>query len=242
MSTSIVDRFLAGDLDAKKTYRNGIIELELSPAFATRWISDDNIAQLRAAKRIGINPDSIFMICVECGESKWATRKVSDVKAAANQFRKIARAIRTLLKETIIAVSEVPQRGCTSSSLSPLPKTAPRLSGYSGFTMLVPERFHSVRQVADEKEGLLEKCAQDLEAAIPALETVNPSHRSKHIGQSKFEERWANLVRNTRRQTVLQSQYDQLGAWFFQVTFGVAHYDALSLAKRKQRTSRSKTS
>ena len=237
------DQFLAGKPEIKDSYRGAIIKnCELSPEFADRWVSDENIIQLREAKRIGIHPESIFVICCECATADWSTCTVSDVKETAKQFRKMASAVRKLLNQTLIAVSEVPEGGRISSSLSPLPKTAPRFSGYGGFTMLAPERFHSVREVADEKDGLLEKCAQDLEAAIPALKTVNPSHRPKHIGQSQFEKMWNNLVGNSEESQHLKGKENELGAWFFEVTFGKGQYQATSLAKRKQRKSRSRTS
>src|SRR6185437_10623030 len=233
------DPFLAGESDAKETYRDNIIKnYNLSPAFADRWVSDENITQLREAERIGIHQSAIFVICCECAEAKWPTRRVSEVKDIAKKFRKIAKELRKLLKQTEVAVSEVPNPERTSSSfLSPLPKTAPRFSGYGGFTLLLPERYRAVREMAgtEPEKGLLEHCAQDCLAAIPALADANPPHRSKHIGRSHFEEKWDNFVRNTYEPEYDKRQYDELGAWFFEVTFGKDTYQATSLTKRKQR-------
>jgi hypothetical protein len=244
LTSTLIKRLLADKSDAKQEYLDSMIgSLTLDPGFAHRWTLRDNIEKLREAQRMGIHPEHVWVVCCECAKANWNTPTVSEVKDYAEHFRKIAKRLQVLLRKTFAPVYEVPERDRTSSSLVLLPKTAPRFSGYSGFTMLVPERFHAVREVADETEGLLEKCAQDLEAVIPALRKVNPSHHPKHEGKSLFTQKWTNLVNNAvgkqRNTKYEQWRYADLGAWFSSVTFGEKKCKVASIAKRASRSKNS---
>ena len=246
MSTSIVDRLLAGDPEAKKEYRRELKSplLALDGAFVDRLLSKDNVAKVKEASAIGINPDSILTLCCRFASRTWSGHQLTptEAKEAVRKLRKMKRDLRRLLRLSELPMSEPPTRGEISSPLPLTESTAPQPEVHGKFWLFDPTSMRTLWDVAgrDKAEGLLGDYANAIEAAIPALTAIRPAHRQAHRGKRQFAVKWNCLARYGAKHPC-----DELGAWFSWVTFGSKEgkeYDAEAFAKLRKRASLSKKS
>lgn len=243
MSASIVEKLLAGDPKAEKEYRRELSSslLALDRVFIDRLLSPDNVAKLKEAKRIGFHPDSILTLCCLSAKKTWSEHPSltpTEAKEAVRELRKMKRFLRRLLPKTEFLMSEAPTRGETSSLLPLLPRTAPQSEVLGRFWLLDPTSMRTLRDVVgrDNKEGLLGDYANAIEAAIPALTKITPAHRQVHRGKREFVSDWNRLARYGTKRSC-----DELGTWFYEVTFG-KEINVEAFAKLRKRASLSKKS
>ena len=233
MTASIIEKLL-------EQYQRGSSDLELDRAFVDRLLARDNVAKLKEAKRIGIHPDSIIALCCLFANKTWSVHKALspiEAKEAVSELRKMGQDLRRLLRLSELPMSDVPTRGEPSSPLPLLHSTAPQFEVLGKFWLFDPTSMRTLWDVAgrDKEEGLLGGLADAIEAAIPALNKITPAHRPAHLGQREFTLRWDHLARPKAK-----GRCDELGAWFFAVTFGSKDgkaYDAVAFAKLRTRAS-----
>lgn len=226
MTALIIEKLL-------EQYQRGSSDLELDSAFVDRLQSRDNVAKLKEASGIGIHPDSILTLCCLYANKTWSGHQLTPTEAqeAVRELRKMKRFLRRLLPRTMLSMSEVPTRGETPSQLPLLPSTAPQDSVLGRFSLLDPISMRTLWDVVgrDKEKGLLGGLADAIEAAIPDLTKITPAHRLAHLGKRKFTSEWDRLARLKAK-----GRCDELGAWFFEVTFG-KEIGAEAFAKLRKR-------
>jgi hypothetical protein len=243
MNASIVEKLLAGDPEAEREYRRELTSslLALDGAFVNRLLSPDNVAKLNEAKRIGFHPDTILMHCIQFAKKTWNGHQLTPTaaKEAVSKLRRMKQDLRELLPLTELPMSDVPTRGETSSPLPLVHSTAPQFSVLGRFWLFDPTSMRTLWDVAgrDKEEGLLGDLANAIERVIPDLTAITPPHRPAHLGRREFVLRWNKLANQTAAHP-----YDELGAWFFEVTFDSKEYDAVAFARLRKRASLSKKS
>jgi hypothetical protein len=244
VSASIVEKLLAGDPEAEKEYRRILTsDLALDGEFVDRLLSRDNVAKVKEARRIGIHPDSILTLCCLYANRTWSGHQLTptEAKEAVCELREMKRDLRRLLRLSELPMSEPPTRGEISSPLPLTKSTAAQPEVYGKFWLFDPKAMRTLWDVAGrgEEEGLLGGLAKAIEAQIESLTKITPAHRPAHFGQRVFALEWNRLAHYGAKRPC-----DELGAWFFEVTFGKAiSVEAFAkLIQRAKRVSPSKIS
>ena len=254
LETTLVDRILSGDREAATEYRKRFWwDLTLDKTFFDRMLSKDNLGKLKEAKRIGIPPARIMTRCYVCAPRTRRTLTAPEAKKLAQQLRGIRNTLRKSLPRMVFPMLERPTDYATPSLLPILPDTVPPFFVQGYFPLLDTSSMTKLWEVVGQRKatgrssqhqdksknalairlnatkGHLEKLADALEEVIPTLKRTKPAHRPPHLGKQGFAWEWNRLACDGAKRPC-----DELGTWFFEVTFG-KEIDVEAFAKLRKR-------